>query len=340
MVISHQLEREDKRKSLTITIIAHALLLLLGLLPFLVQRVETADYSRAITIDFSDSSTRQSGQAAAAASSESSSAAPQEQQTPREQIAVAAVSSLEPTASTMPVPARSIQMSSPTPDIVLPSARTSSPSADRFFEQPLEVNERHEVDRVEAFKAKPNPAMQQKVTWHVSESPSSEKGTPSSFDFGNAQNTGSGKGSGQGKSGSAPDGQSEDRGFDPFADGSFPDGKGTGKGDPGKNTGAGADGKGMNYGDFAGDGLFTRKVIKRAPIERIADLPGKIVINLCVDQLGKVVFAQFDSPNSTIRSKQLATQAEAYAKMYVFEEDPSAPREQCGRLTFIFEIKK
>jgi len=80
-------------------------------------------------------------------------------------------------------------------------------------------------------------------------------------------------------------------------------------------------------------------VIKRANVARIAVKEGKVVINLCVDQLGSVVFAQYDLPNSTIRDKAIVAKAEECAKQYVFDEDPSAPREQCGRLTFIFEIK-
>jgi hypothetical protein len=98
----------------------------------------------------------------------------------------------------------------------------------------------------------------------------------------------------------------------------------------------------MRFGDFAGDGLFNRKVIKRADAEvaRIAIEEGKVVINLCVDQLGKVVYAQYDTPHSTIRDKSILSKAVDCAKLYVFDEDPSAPREQCGRLTFVFKIQK
>lgn len=342
MYVSHQLSIADRRRGWTISIIIHALLLLLCFLPFMIQDLQEEDLSQAIAIRFErpyfdDSSTKQSGSESEAASAESETAS--ETQTPREQLAVVTVSSIQP-AATMPVPSRSITMTQATPEVVLPPTRTNSPKADKFFEQPLEVTERIEVDRVEAFKEKPNPALQQQVTWHIADKESSDQGAPASFDFGNSQESGSGKNNTKGTSGNAPDGQGEDSGYDPFGDGSFPDGTGSGKGNAGKDTGTGQEGKGLYWGDFAGDGLFNRKVIKRAPIAQIADLPGKMVINLCVDQLGKVVFAKFDSPNSTIRSKVLSAKAEEYAKMYVFDEDPSAPREQCGRLTFIFEIKK
>ena len=349
MYVSHQLASADKRKSWTISIILHALIFLLCLLPFIVQTTQDNEFLQAITINFNepvkfeDLSSKQSGFEAAAASAESSAAEatsdqPQEQETPREQVTLETVASIQP-STPMPTPTRTITMTEPTPEIILPAAKAPTAKSDRFFEQPLDVVERHEVDRVEAFKEKPNPNLQQRVTWHVSDNEASDRGAPTSFDFGSAQSTGSDNGQAKGTSGKAPDGQSEDNGYDPFASGTFPDGTGTGKGTDGKNTGVGDDGKGLNWGDFAGDGLFNRKVIKRANVARIALKQGKVVINLCVDQLGKVTFAQYDLPNSSIRDKTIVAKAEECAKQYVFDEDPSAPREQCGRLTFIFEIK-
>lgn len=237
-------------------------------------------------------------------------------------------------------------MTQATPEVVLPQARTSTSKSDNFFSTPLEVTDRVEVDRVEAFKAKPNPALQQKVTWHVSDSESSNEGAPTSFDFASGTGKGTANGNaktgGTGSGGTAPDGQGEDAGHDPFGDGTFPDGKGTGTGNAGKNTGVGQEGKGLKWGDFTGDGLFDRETIYRADRElsRIATQPGKMVINMCVDQLGKVVYAKYDAVNSTIKDQATAVKAEQIAKLYRFAEDPTAPREQCGRLNFVFELKR
>lgn len=287
--------------------------------------------------EFGDGSTMQSGAEGDAGASESGVSA---QQAPRQQVAVQAVSSLQP-ATTMSVPSRSITMADPTADVVLPPSNAKSSTSDKFFEQPLEVSDRFETDRVEAFKEKPNPALQQKVTWHVSDNGSSDEGAPTTFDFADGKGTGtSGTGTGNGTGGKDPNGQGEDGGHDPFGDGSFPGGTGTGKGNAGNDSGYGQQGKGLKWGDFAGDGLFSRKVIKRADVARLATQQGKVVVNLCVDQLGKVVYAKYDLPNSSIRDKTIIAKAEECAKAYVFDEDPSAPREQCGRLTFIFEIKK
>src|SRR5690606_11865552 len=113
----------------------------------------------------------------------------------------------------------------------------------------------------------------------------------------------------------------------------------SGTGNAGSKTGVGNDGKGLQWGDFAGDGLFKRKVITRANVAQIAVSEGKIVVNLCVDRSGKVVFAQHDPRHSSIRDKGILAKAKECAKRYVFDQDQSAPKEQCGRLTFIFEIK-
>jgi hypothetical protein len=305
---------------------------------------ENEQYLQAITINFEEpikfedlSSTKQSGAAAAAASAESSS--PQEQQTPREQVALASVTPATPTTM-MPVPTRDILTTEAQPEVFVPTTPTKK--SDNFFDKPLDVVDRVEVDRVEAFKEKPNPNLQQDVTWHVAEAKVAEKGAPTSFDFGNSDGTGSGKGTSPTTgSGNAPQGDREDgKGHDPFGDGTFPGGAGTGTGNKGKDTGFGNEGKGLQWGDFAGDGLFNRKVISRANVAQIATVEGKAVVNLCVDRSGKVVYAQYDIPNSTIRDRTVLSQAQDYAKRYVFEPDASAPLEQCGRLTFIFKIQK
>ena len=128
-------------------------------------------------------------------------------------------------------------------------------------------------------------------------------------------------------------------GHDPFGDGSFPEGTGTEKSSERSNTDNGQDGKGIRWGDFAGDGLFNRKIVKRANVGAIATEPGRVVVNLCVDRLGKVIFTKLDEINSTIKDLTICSKAVDCAKQYVFDEDLSAPREQCGRLTFIFEKK-
>ncbi len=92
--------------------------------------------------------------------------------------------------------------------------------------------------------------------------------------------------------------------------------------------------------DFSGDGIFGRRVIKRADVKGITTETGKIVINLCVNPSGKVVFAELNEELSTIENKSILNKARKVASDYRFERDYTAPAKQCGKLTFIFDIEE
>ena len=132
----------------------------------------------------------------------------------------------------------------------------------------------------------------------------------------------------------------ESEGDDPFANGLF-DGEWPGEldGTEGKSIGVGEDGNGNYWGDFAGDGLFNRQVISRANVARLAEKEGKVVINLCVNRNGDVVYTAVDNANSTIVDSSIIAKSEICAGQYIFDKDPTAPEEQCGRLTFVFKIE-
>ena len=90
-------------------------------------------------------------------------------------------------------------------------------------------------------------------------------------------------------------------------------------------------------GDTLNHELAKRKLIRRGEIWKVTNQPGKMVIFICVDQTGKVISAQFDPHKSSPSHLKYAKQAEECAKQYVFEEDLTAPLQQCGQLTLIFE---
>jgi len=103
-----------------------------------------------------------------------------------------------------------------------------------------------------------------------------------------------------------------------------------------------SDGKadaGINWGEVTGDGLFSRRVIYRADVRKITEEEGKIVVRLCVDRGGKVVFAQNDDA-TTIEDNAIIRKAIQLTTRYRFEKDYTAPAKQCGKLTYIFEIEK
>ncbi len=97
---------------------------------------------------------------------------------------------------------------------------------------------------------------------------------------------------------------------------------------------------GTSVGDFPGDGLFNRKVVYRADVKKVTKEEGKIVIDLCVNRDGRVVYSKYNKAASTIRTTSVLRKALEVAQQYRFERDYTAPDKQCGKLTFIFEIEK
>ncbi len=97
---------------------------------------------------------------------------------------------------------------------------------------------------------------------------------------------------------------------------------------------------GTKVGDFPGDGLFNRKVIYRADVKSVTKEEGKIVIDLCVNRDGRVVYSKFNKGASSIKTMSVIRKAMDIAQQYRFEKDYTAPDKQCGKLTFIFEIEE
>ena len=119
--------------------------------------------------------------------------------------------------------------------------------------------------------------------------------------------------------------------------------KGAGAAAQGSSTSGNAttDGKaetGKQGMDFEGDALFARKVIRRAEIKHLSKKEGIMVVNLCVNQDGAVVYTEFNKKDSNIHDRALVTEAMKATKKYRFEPDYTAPVKQCGKLTYIIEL--
>lgn len=141
---------------------------------------------------------------------------------------------------------------------------------------------------------------------------------------------------------SKQDGDGGGKVTDAPANGASSDG---GEGDSGSSDSGDSDTDGQgdsgNGGDdFDGNGLLTRKVIKRANVTGIIRQTGKIVINLCVNREGKVIFAEADPYKSTINDQALLQKAENTAARYRYEKDYTVAERQCGKLSFILKIEE
>ncbi|MEM6964259.1 MAG: hypothetical protein AAF573_05805 [Bacteroidota bacterium] len=94
---------------------------------------------------------------------------------------------------------------------------------------------------------------------------------------------------------------------------------------------------GDGFGESAGEGIFNRKVIYRADVKKITKLSGKIVVELCINRDGRVVFAKPDTEASTIKNFDVIRKAVNLTTKYKFARDYTAPRKQCGKMTYVFE---
>lgn len=121
-------------------------------------------------------------------------------------------------------------------------------------------------------------------------------------------------------------------------------GAGQGSDSSGNDDDSGIGDGGAGTGDFddSGDGIFGRKVIYR-PLDKLAGImtkTGRIAIKTCVDRRGRATYVELIQNETTIFDRDLLKKALNVARYYRFEEDYSAPREQCGKITFILDINK
>lgn len=112
-----------------------------------------------------------------------------------------------------------------------------------------------------------------------------------------------------------------------------------------KTEGDGEEGKmitGIALGslEFDGEGVFGRKVIYHAPIKKIAEIDGRVAINLGINRAGKVIGVAINKESTTIEDSDLLRKALKMAILYRFESDYTAPKIQYGKFTFIFNLNQ
>lgn len=181
------------------------------------------------------------------------------------------------------------------------------------------------VDEMMKEMAKKKKAKQSSSKANSGDSDSEDDELSDYFKKNKGKSTGSGKATGSGKSNASGNGNSKTAG------------EGTsGKSTTGKSK-LNGQGSGSGGDDFRGDGLLTRKVIRRANVESLIKEPGRMVINLCVNRDGAVVFSEVNKRMTTLEDKKLLKDAEYTATKYRYEKDYTAAERQCGRLTFIIE---
>lgn len=126
--------------------------------------------------------------------------------------------------------------------------------------------------------------------------------------------------------------------------GLFGDGKG--KGDTGKpgnqgdpNGDPNADKlKGISSGSGqVGGGLSSRGISKQPKVSGNFQKSGKVVLDVCVDQNGRVTKAEYKLRGSTTSDAKLISIAKANAKNWRFTKGSQS--RQCGTITYLFKVK-
>jgi hypothetical protein len=328
-IIAQQVaERENKGRAKKISFAIHLALLLLLLIPIIRPNVNSKEFERAITIDFSEnmnSSTKKSGSGLAAAKPASA----------RPKVEVAQIQAQKPTEqAVLPVPERKEIITMPTPEFEVPEVKETNSTQ---FETPIEETEIKEevpdllpepVEKIVEKVPDPFPTIDE-VTEEAE--PEVDKSWADGIaDAVKGDEVSNSTGSGDGEKGDA-DGGGKGKGEK---------GEGTGTGDPGKDTGEGNQGTGNFWGDMPGDGVLSRKVIEYKDAKTLAGVQGKAVLNLCVNRPGRVVFVEYDASRSSITDPDIIRKIQDLVSEYKFEQDYSAPTQQCGKYTFKYSVEK
>ncbi len=348
------LEEANKKKGMRISLIIHAILLLLALIPFFTpdpdKNIDT-QYAVQIAFDRTDIVLQESKSSASTKSSSSEGAkrakaeptpapAPKPAPRPAEKPAeVVKVSNPKPEIKeTTPAPKPAPKVAEPKP---IPTPTESEPVEAEIITEESEVVAVEEEIPIEA----PEPEVYEAPAPVDIPTPDPEPSTsslPSLEDilaqvedkvgdiFSNGNPTENSEPEGGG--GGFPS-DSED--VDDSGSGTGDEGEGKGDGDSGNDNddGIGTGGVGDGEYDDSGDGVFGRKVVHRdfSMIQKATSKSGVIVFKVCIGRNGLVTFAEIDEFQSTIKDREILKAGLNSLYKYKYEPDPSAPKEQCGK---------
>lgn len=328
LIAQEQNEDLNKGKAKKISFAIHLALLLLLLIPIIRPDKGPKDFERSITIDFNEPEPpKDFADASSDKKSGSSAAALEEAAAPREKVEVQKVEQQQMQKQVqMKVPERKEIITAPTPEFTVPEVKETN---SEVTNDPIE-----EVEIVEEVPdalpvPDPVPVVKEPVKEPVKEVTKEESKPVVDKSWAD----GISKGSGNGTSDKPSKGKSS-TGIPGLGDGTGDtSGQGTGKGNKGKDTGVGNEGLGDFWGDGGGDGMLTRPIVFRANAARLAIEKGTAVFSICVNRKGDVVWVEYDSERSTISDASMIAPLEALMEEYKFEQDYSAPLQQCGKWT-------
>ncbi len=98
--------------------------------------------------------------------------------------------------------------------------------------------------------------------------------------------------------------------------------------------------EGISTGDGrVSGGLGGRGVLASPPVRENSQRSGRVVIKVCVSPDGKISSAEYTQNGSNTADPGLVRAAVNNAKKWKFKSDPTAPAQQCGRITYDFKVQ-
>ena len=97
-------------------------------------------------------------------------------------------------------------------------------------------------------------------------------------------------------------------------------------------------GPGTGVFDGTGDGIFGRQPISGKIHPDLMQQNGRITFKVCIDRRGRNTYTKIIQNETTIKDRRLQKMAIDNMSRYLWEEDYSAPKEQCGKYTFSFKL--
>lgn len=323
MEANSNFEQENKKKGFKISVIFHSLILLCVFFigcPHTPQKA--ADKQYAIAVNFQEIEfTRETS--SNSTKSKAASGKPKPKQDPITEIKDKKVDQIE---------VKRPQKTIPKPTKVIPKPSTPVVS-EIVVEEESDIIAVEEEIQIEEPELEPEPIPEPEPEPEPVKKPS--KTAPPNKSKGKTNSSDSQK---QGKNPSTTDGPGD-------GTGKGKSGKGPGR-DAGGNdgdSGSGSGGIGTGEYDGTGNGVFGRQVIHRNINEvlkaNFKNQSGKkIVVDYCVNRLGLVTYAEinFDETTAIVNNTQLRQVLKGISG-YKVEPDPTAPKEQCGKMSIVLQ---
>lgn len=98
--------------------------------------------------------------------------------------------------------------------------------------------------------------------------------------------------------------------------------------------------EGISTGDGrVSGGLGGRGVLASPPVRENSQRSGRVVVKVCVGPDGSISSAEYTQNGSNTADPGLVRAAVNNAKKWKFKADPTAPAQQCGRITYDFKVQ-